>query len=220
MLEKYFELPSTASVSDRPPRPTASDQGGGEAGSWAMPPPPDLLKRVGGLEKDRVDDCLRLQRETGQSLDKILLQKGYLDEAKMLQLFGEYLGYEFRPELRIDVVPGEFLRKVPVQFARSYNLCAVGRANGTMKVATCAPMDVHPMDDLSPSSAATSSRSWLRAPRSRRSSTAATSTRATSSTRRSTTWTRRTSSRSPRRSRRARTCWTSPTRRRSSSWST
>jgi general secretion pathway protein E len=67
----------------------------------------------------------------------------------MLQLFGEYLGYEFRPELRIDVVPGEFLRKVPVQFARSYNLCAVGRANGTMKVATCAPMDVHPMDDLS-----------------------------------------------------------------------
>jgi general secretion pathway protein E len=109
---------------------------------------PDLLKRVGGLEKDRVDDCLRLQRETGQSLDKILLQKGYLDEAKMLQLFGEYLGYEFRPELRIDVVPGDFLRKVPVQFARSYNLCAVGRENGTMKVATCAPMDVHPMDDL------------------------------------------------------------------------
>jgi len=109
---------------------------------------PDLLKRVGGLEQDRIDDCLRLQKETGQSLDKILLQKGYLDEARMLQLFGEYLGYEFRPELRIDVVPGEFLRKVPVQFARSYNLCAVGRANGTMKVATCAPMDVHPMDDL------------------------------------------------------------------------
>ena len=109
---------------------------------------PDLLKRVGGLEQDRIDDCLRLQKETGQSLDKILLQKGYLDEARMLQLFGEYLGYEFRPELRIDVVPGEFLRKVPIQFARSYNLCAVGRANGTMKVATCAPMDVHPMDDL------------------------------------------------------------------------
>jgi general secretion pathway protein E len=110
---------------------------------------PELLTRVGGLDKDRVDDCLRLQRETGQSLDKILLQKGYLDEGAMLQLFGEYLGYEFRSELRIDNVPTDFLKKVPVQFARSYNLVAVGRQDGTMQVATCAPMDVHPMDDLS-----------------------------------------------------------------------
>src|SRR5262245_40103839 len=99
---------------------------------------PELLKRVGGLDQDRVDDCLRLQRDTGQSLDKILLQKGYLDESSMLKLFGEYLGYEYRQELRIDSVPGDFLKKVPVQFARSYNLVAVGRENGTMHVATCA----------------------------------------------------------------------------------
>ena len=109
---------------------------------------PELLKRVGGLDQDRVDDCLRLQRETGQSLDKILLQKGYLDESSMLKLFGEYLGYEYRPELRVDSVPGEFLKRVPVQFARSYNLVAVGQDDGTLHVATCTPMDVHPMDDL------------------------------------------------------------------------
>ena len=54
---------------------------------------PELLKRVGGLDPDRIEDCLRLQKETGQSLDKILLQKGYIDEPKMLQLFSEYLGY-------------------------------------------------------------------------------------------------------------------------------
>jgi len=109
---------------------------------------PELMKQVGGLDQDRIDDCLRLQRETGQSLDKILLQKGYLDEASMLRLFGEYLGCEYRPELRVESVPGEFLRRVPVQFARSYNLVAVGQDDGTLRVATCAPMDVHPMDDL------------------------------------------------------------------------
>jgi general secretion pathway protein E len=109
---------------------------------------PELMKRVGGLDQDRIDESLRLQRETGQSLDKILLQKGYLDESSMLRLFSEYLGYEYRSELRVDNVPGEFLNKVPVQFARSYNLVAVGQDNGTMHVATCAPMDVHPMDDL------------------------------------------------------------------------
>ncbi|MBL8840444.1 MAG: Flp pilus assembly complex ATPase component TadA [Planctomycetes bacterium] len=109
---------------------------------------PELLKRVGGLDQERVDDCLRLQRETGQGLDKILLQKGYLDEAAVLRLFGEYLGYEFRPELRVEVVPPDFMKKVPVQFARSYNLCAIGRQDGVLQIATCSPMDVHPMDDL------------------------------------------------------------------------
>ncbi|MBM4014577.1 MAG: type II secretion system protein GspE [Planctomycetes bacterium] len=109
---------------------------------------PELLKKVGGLDQERVDDCLRLQRDTGQGLDKILLQKGWMDEAAVLKLFGAYLGYEFRPELRVEVVPADFMKKVPVQFARSYNLCAVGRLDGVLQVATCAPMDVHPMDDL------------------------------------------------------------------------
>ena len=109
----------------------------------------ELMKRVGGLDQDRIDESLRLQRETGQTLDKILLQKGYLDESSMLELFGEYLGYEYRAELRIDSVPGEFLKKVPVQFARTYNLVGVGQDNGdASQVATCAPLDVHPMDDL------------------------------------------------------------------------
>src|SRR6188768_4119555 len=121
----------------------------GPGGEPMSAPLPELLKRVGGLDQERVDDCLRLQRETGQGLDKILLQKGYLDEPTMLKLFGEYLGYEFRPELRVEVVPGDFMKKVPVQFARSYNLVAVGHDDGTLQVATCAPMDVHPMDDLS-----------------------------------------------------------------------
>ena len=60
---------------------------------------PELLQRVGGLDRDRVDDCLRLQKETGQGVDKILLQKGYLDEPSILKIFAEYLGYEFRPSI-------------------------------------------------------------------------------------------------------------------------
>ena len=108
----------------------------------------ELLKSVGNLDDDRIEECLRLRKESGRSLDKILTQKGFLDEVAVLRLFGEYLGYEYMPDLRDQVVPTEFMKAVPVQFARGYNLCGVGQANGVIQVATCAPMDVHPMDEL------------------------------------------------------------------------
>ncbi|MBU0754109.1 MAG: Flp pilus assembly complex ATPase component TadA, partial [Planctomycetes bacterium] len=45
-------------------------------------------------------------------------------------------------------VPKEFLEKVPVHFARNYNLVALGSSNGTTIVATCAPFETHPIDEL------------------------------------------------------------------------
>ena len=60
-----------------------------------------LLQTMGGLDDDRVEECLRLRSESGQSLDKILLQKGYLDEPAVLELFAAYLGYDY---YRVDSV--------------------------------------------------------------------------------------------------------------------
>ena len=108
----------------------------------------ELLTSVAGLSDERVQEVMLQRDETGLSLDRILLQKGYLDEGQILRLFAQYLGYEFRGDLRDEVVPGDFLNQVPVQFARSYNLIGVGQRNGTIQVATCSPTEVHPMDDI------------------------------------------------------------------------
>jgi general secretion pathway protein E len=45
-------------------------------------------------------------------------------------------------------VPAEFVQGVPAQFARNYNLIGISRDNGAFEVATCDPLDFHPMDDL------------------------------------------------------------------------
>ena len=37
---------------------------------------------------------------------------------------------------------------MPVHFARNYNLVGLGSANGSYLVATCAPFDIHPLDEL------------------------------------------------------------------------
>ncbi|MEE2939892.1 MAG: ATPase, T2SS/T4P/T4SS family, partial [Planctomycetota bacterium] len=45
--------------------------------------------------------------------------------------------------------PGPFVDQVPVHCARNYNLVALEANEDGLKVATCSPLDPHPMDDLS-----------------------------------------------------------------------
>jgi general secretion pathway protein E len=67
----------------------------------------------------------------------------------MLRIFGECLGLPVLDRVIDSDVPKEFIDKIPVQFARHHNLIAIGKANGTVRVASCAPLDTHPIDELS-----------------------------------------------------------------------
>jgi general secretion pathway protein E len=102
-----------------------------------------------GLSRERLEECRRIAATTGESLDRVILSKDYLDEVTLLQIFAKHLGYEFRKSLDGSQVPGAFVSKVPVHFARNYNLVALeATGEGVFKVATCAPLQPHPMDDL------------------------------------------------------------------------
>jgi general secretion pathway protein E len=107
----------------------------------------DLLAQA-GMSRDKIEDCRKVAAATGDSLDKVILAKGLLDEPVVLQVFARHLGYEFKASLDGVAVPQSFVAKVPVQFARNYNLVAVDEVDGVVKVATCSPLEAHPMDDL------------------------------------------------------------------------
>jgi len=102
-----------------------------------------------GLSRDQLEECRSLAATSGDSLDRIVLARRYLDEVTLLQIYAKALGYEFRKSLDGTRVPAGFVDRVPVQFARNYNLVALEERDGTVRVATCAPLDPHPMDDLS-----------------------------------------------------------------------
>ncbi|HIF40993.1 MAG TPA: type II secretion system protein GspE [Planctomycetes bacterium] len=70
-------------------------------------------------------------------------------EDLVLQVYAKHLGYEFREVLEGTKVPSDFVDRVPVHFARNYNLVALEPGDdGILRVATCKPLDPHPMDDL------------------------------------------------------------------------
>ena len=108
----------------------------------------DLLVDA-GLQREKLDECRKIAGQTGDTLDRVIVQKNYLPEVKVLQVYANALGMDYRPELEGTSVPPDFINTVPVHFARNYNLIALGHTeSGALKVATCTPLDAHPMDDL------------------------------------------------------------------------
>jgi general secretion pathway protein E len=102
-----------------------------------------------GLSRERLDECRKVAAESGDSLDRVILSKDYLPEPELLRVYAQHLGFEYRDSLENVSVPSAFVNRIPVQFTRNYNLVALAEENGLLKVATCTPLDPHPMDDLS-----------------------------------------------------------------------
>ncbi|MHC4939945.1 MAG: type II secretion system ATPase GspE [Planctomycetota bacterium] len=100
------------------------------------------------LDSERLEEVFRLEEETGQSFEKIILHKGYMSENDVLRALAHALDLEYKPALADESVPEEFVHQVPVGFARNYALCGIGQSNGTVRVVTAFPLDTHPMDDL------------------------------------------------------------------------
>lgn len=102
-----------------------------------------------GLTREKLEECRRIAGNTGESLDQVIRQKEYMDEGQLLEAYAQHLGYEFRATLEGTKVPTDFVNTIPVHFTRNYNLVALEQSDdGLVKVATCAPLDPHPMDDL------------------------------------------------------------------------
>ena len=100
------------------------------------------------LTEEQVEDALAAQRETGWPLDKVILSKGLLSEHDLLRAMSNSLSMDYSETLTQSIVPPVFVERVPVQFARNYNLVGLDQENGTMRVATASPFDAYPMDDL------------------------------------------------------------------------
>ena len=103
----------------------------------------------GLLNETQLMECQEEERTTGKPIDKVLREKGYVSEEDFLKALSSQLHINFVEDLEEFSTPDRFVDSVPAQFARTYNLVAIGEEPGILMVATCDPLDVQPMDDLS-----------------------------------------------------------------------
>ena len=48
------------------------------------------------LDEDKINDCLKLMANSGETLDKVVLKRGYLSEPEVMKILAGYLGYQFQ----------------------------------------------------------------------------------------------------------------------------
>ncbi|MDP6118683.1 MAG: type II secretion system ATPase GspE [Planctomycetota bacterium] len=109
----------------------------------------DQFVSHGVIQAEKLDFCRNLAEETGRTLERTVVEEGLLSEAEILQQYAEKLGMEFFEELGGRRVSHLFLDHVPLQFARQNALVGLMNGSGRLEVATCAPLELHPLDDLS-----------------------------------------------------------------------
>lgn len=117
--------------------------------------PPKIAKRRLGdvlLEQDLVtqeqlQECLAIQRSSGQSLATILVSRGYLSEEDLVVTLSEQLGI---PHIRVANynIPQEVLNEVPESLARQYQMLPVSVTGDVLTLAMSDPLNIMALDDL------------------------------------------------------------------------
>ncbi|MBI5360737.1 MAG: type II secretion system ATPase GspE [Planctomycetes bacterium] len=108
-----------------------------------------ILSRDNLLGAEKLDECFADAKRQATSVDKTLQSTGLLTEKQVLRVLSECLNTDYMERLSEGViVPQDYTSKVSVHFSRTHNLIAVGEQDGTIKVATCAPLEQNPIDEL------------------------------------------------------------------------
>ena len=91
----------------------------------------ETLISEGLIDEKQLKECRGIEKDSGQPIDRVLKNKGYITEEALLDIFSRSLRLPYRDDL-----------------ARAYNLVCINADESGCDVATCDPLDFHPMDDL------------------------------------------------------------------------
>ena len=107
----------------------------------------DILLKRRLLTEEQLAEAQGLHQTEGLRLDRAVVQKGWLTERQLLEVFGEQLHLPL-VTLEDRAFDGELLRSLPARVVYRQRLVPVGRVDGILQVATSDPFDLYAFDDL------------------------------------------------------------------------
>ncbi len=107
----------------------------------------EVLVSKGWVTKEKLNEAIKIQREKGGNLSKILVAKGLINENDLLVTFSQELN--ITPiNLSKYKIDKELISLVPEKIARLYHVIPVSRIGNRMTVAMSDPLDIFALDDL------------------------------------------------------------------------
>jgi general secretion pathway protein E len=95
-----------------------------------------------------VDEALVAQRDKGGRLGEILVRMGHVKEDAVLEALAEQLHLPFLRQVSTGDLDRALLAKVPIAFAKRYELLPLREVDGVVQVATSQPLATAPLDDV------------------------------------------------------------------------
>jgi len=123
--------------SDRTAEPEAGQGKGKRIG--------EILVARGAVKEERIQHALEIQRQTGERMAKVLVDKGWLAEKDLLQALSEQLSVPFI-WLRSGVYDPDVTRLIELEVALRLKVMPLFRVEGTLYLATAEPQSVPSID--------------------------------------------------------------------------
>jgi general secretion pathway protein E len=108
----------------------------------------DILAAKFGVTAAQVDEALAVQRDKGGRIGEILVRLGYVKEEAVLEALAEQLGVPYVHQVSSADVDRALLAKVPIAFAKRYEVLPLREVGGIVQVATAQPLVTAPLDDI------------------------------------------------------------------------
>jgi len=107
-----------------------------------------ILEQKFGLSEAKLLEALNIQQTKGGRLGEALLKIRAIEENQLLQALAIQFEMPWLPQLELNQVDHEWIKKVPIHFARRYRVLPLKVDDGAIMVATTDPLETAALDDL------------------------------------------------------------------------
>jgi general secretion pathway protein E len=107
-----------------------------------------ILEQKFGLSEAKLLEALNIQQTKGGRLGEALLKIRAIEEDLLLQALAIQFEMPWLPHLDVTQVDHQWIKKVPIHFARRYRVLPLKVDEGAIVVATTDPLETAALDDL------------------------------------------------------------------------
>jgi len=107
-----------------------------------------ILEQQFALPEAKLLEALNIQQNKGGRLGEILIRLRAIEEDQLIQALAFQFELPWLPQLEAGQVDQEWIKKVPIHFARRYRVLPLKTEEGSVIVATTDPLETVPLDDL------------------------------------------------------------------------
>ncbi len=107
-----------------------------------------ILEEKFGLSEAKLLEAINIQGTKGGRIGEILIRLRAITEDQLLQALAIQFELPWLSHLDVSQVDHEWVKKVPIHFARRYHVLPLKTEDGSVLVATTDPMETAALDDL------------------------------------------------------------------------